>query len=100
MPIHFCYFIWRGKGREQVLQALRGFDVDETIAKEPELESLDVVTFWESTDIPLIRQMPTVLPEPLSLKQLGDPPGNMRGEWREVYKLTSEQAQRWLGLAD
>jgi uncharacterized Zn finger protein len=96
----FILFHIRGKQREQILQVLRGFDIDESIIAEQPIESLSVDDFWASHEIPLIRQMPTVLSEPLSLKQLGNPPGMITGDLRKIYKLISHEAQRWLGLED
>lgn len=94
----FILFHIRGKQREQILQVLRGFDIDENIIAEQPIESLSVEEFWTSHEIPLIRQMPTILSEPLSLTQLGNPPGMIKGDLNEIYKLASHEALRWLGL--
>jgi uncharacterized Zn finger protein len=94
----FILFHMRGRQREEILQVLRGYDIDESIIEEPQVESLSVEDFWTSHEIPLIRQMPVRLPEPLSLKQLGNPPGMINNDFRDIYSITADEAQRWLGL--
>jgi len=95
----FILFHIRGKTRENILQALRGYDIQAPIEDTTEPEKLDVETFWEQSDIPLIRQRPTILDEPLSFKQLGTPPASTDKELRKIYRTVSDEAKRWLGLA-
>ena len=94
----FILFHLRGKQREEILRVLRGYDIDENIVIEQANESLSLEEFWTSHEIPLIRQMPTLLSEPLSLKQLGNPPGIISDDFHDIYSLVSQEAQRWLGL--
>jgi len=94
----FILFHIRGKQREEILQVLRGYDIDESIIDEPQVESLSVDDFWVSHEIPLIRQMPSIQSEPLSLKQLGNPPSMTSDDIRDIYNITSQEAKHWLGL--
>jgi len=94
----FILFHIRGRQRDEILKILRGYDIDESSVTEAQIESLSVENFWTSHEIPLIRQMPTRLSEPLSLKQLGNPPGMITDDFHDIYATVSQAAQRWLGL--
>lgn len=94
----FILFHIRGRTRENILQVLRGYDIQEPIDNTTEPETLELDTFWEHSDIPLVRELPTILDEPLSFKQLGAPP-KYNNDLRKIYRTISDEAQRWLGLA-
>ena len=94
----FILFHLRGRKREVVLQALRGYDL-ETITDESELDSIITAEdFWQSGFTSLVRQMPASVKEPVVLRQLGDPPASLTGDMRSIYDHVSDEAWRWLGF--
>jgi uncharacterized Zn finger protein len=97
----FILFHLRGRNRDAIMQALQGYDLalpdDETEAEayNPPLNAAD---FWNASAANLVRQMPVRGADPIALRQLGSPPGNIDKYLRKLYTDISQEAARWLGL--
>lgn len=103
----FILFHLRGRGREAVLDTLRTYrgagveDVGELPeGVVPDVPSLDVdlEQFWNEGGGSLVRSVPVRGEMPFSLRQLGNPPGNVAGELQEVYDTIAHEASLWLGF--
>lgn len=98
----FILFHVRGRSRNAVIQALRGYDLA-LPSDDPEAEhanpSVQIAGFWDARDVNLVRQMPSLNTDPIALRQLGRPPGSVEQELRQLYAEISQEAARWLGLA-
>ncbi len=105
----FILFHLRGRSREAVLDTLRtyrGTDVGEVDTAElqegivPDVPSLDtdLEQFWSGAGGNLVRSVPVRGDMPFALRQLGNPPGNVGGELREVYDVIAREASLWLGF--
>ncbi len=97
----FILFHLRGRSRDSVMQALQGYGLlpaDDDTVSEQYNPSLSVNSFWDAPDMKLVGQMPVRGTEPITLRQLGRPPGNVEKELRQLYSEISHEAARWLGF--
>jgi uncharacterized Zn finger protein len=97
----FILFHLRGRNRDAIMQALQGYDLglsdDETTADEYN-PPLTTAAFWNAPDVNRVRQMPVRGVDPIALRQLGSPPGNIEKDLRKLYTDISQEAAHWLGL--
>jgi uncharacterized Zn finger protein len=103
----FMLFHLRGRSREQVLAALRALRGEaEAPLETPEAEALpdipplnaDLTAFWTGAAASVVRTLPERGDEPLALRMLGTPPGNMEIELKALYRKIAQEALMWLGL--
>jgi uncharacterized Zn finger protein len=97
----FILFHLRGRSRDAIMQALQDYDLtllDEEMDAEKYNPSLNVSDFWDAPDVNLVGQMPVRGEDPIALRQLGSPPGNIEKDLKKLYAEISQQAARWLGL--
>ncbi|GAB5491294.1 MAG: hypothetical protein Phog2KO_15090 [Phototrophicaceae bacterium] len=94
----FILFHLRGRKRELVLQALRGYDLTTTSEHEDKIVPLTVNNFWQSEFVAPVSKMPLATNEPFILRQLGDPPLALKKDLRLIYDQVSDEAWRWLGF--
>ncbi len=98
----FILFHLRGRTRDQILSALRGYrsaavNSGEGVPDAPALDA-DLERFWGGSTTNLIRSAPLQPDQPPLLRQLGNPPGNIAAPLRALYTALSVEAYRWLGL--
>jgi uncharacterized Zn finger protein len=97
----FILFHLRGRSRGSVIQALQGYDLtlpNNDLETEHYNPPVQIAGFWGAPDANLVRQMPVRGTDPIALRQLGRPPGNIEKELRQLYSEISQEAARWLGL--
>ena len=94
----FILFHIRGRTRDNVLQALRQYDVQVLPEADTLAYELTADDFWDNDMTLLVRQMPARMDEPFALCQLGDPPAPIQNELHKLYLQMSDEARRWLGL--
>lgn len=97
----FILFHLRGRSRDSVMKALRGYDLaaaGESTEAELYNPPVQVAGFWDAPEVSLVRQMPVRGADPIALRQLGYPPGNANRSLRQLYADVSQEAARWLGL--